>query len=132
MLEILTIVLMIGMFISLIWNTILQRRNRKILDAFDELIVKFIEHNQLMYGKTNEHIKSLRMIAESISNQVKDFQVIKRSADDMKVINRQASLQQQAAKQIVKDLRNQKLSFAEINKAIQLIKTNSEKEKVKK
>jgi predicted esterase YcpF (UPF0227 family) len=132
MLEILTIVLMIGMFISLIWNTILQRRNKKILDAFDELIVKFIEHNQLMYGKTNEHIKSLRMIAESISNQVKDFQVIKRSADDMKVINREASLQQQAAKQIVKDLRNQKLSFAEINKAIQLIKTNSEKEKVKK
>jgi predicted esterase YcpF (UPF0227 family) len=132
MLEFLVILLIIFGFIGLIWNTILQRRNKKILDAFDELMVKFIEHNQLMYGKTNEHIKSLRMIAESISNQVKDFQVIRKTTDDMKAINREASLQQQAAKQIVKDMRNQKISFAEINKAIQLIKANSEKEKVKK
>jgi predicted esterase YcpF (UPF0227 family) len=129
MIEIYMTIIFVLMIIDSIWMSILQKRNKKICDTFDELIIKFIEHNQLMYNKTNDHIKSLRTISESISNQIKDYQVIRRTADDMKAINRESLQQQQAVKQIVKDMRNQKISFTEVNKAIQIIKSKTEVKK---
>jgi hypothetical protein len=119
--NVLLIIVLIVVLISTISQFLLQRRIKKVIDVFDEILIRWVNHTQDIHLVQKNQLKEMSTISNNINNQSKEFVNFKHGISGIKELARGLDSSIENFKKILIDMKNQKINSIEMNKEIKNI-----------